>query len=144
MKPFRFSLERVLEWRREELEKEETALRALSAERERLQARRRMIEESLEAEQRALIRSASVSSQTLAALESWKGWVRAEIRRLDHHAQELERRITTQRLRVLEAQRRVKLLERLREKARRRWTAEWNRELENFAAEAYLARWRSG
>lgn len=144
MKPFRFSLERVLEWRREEFETEQAALLALAAERERLRSSRRMIEESLKSEQKALVQSASVSSQTLAALESWKGWVRVEIRRLEHRAQDLERRISMQRVKVLEAQRRVKLLERLREKAHRRWAAEIDRELENFAAEAYLARWRPG
>jgi len=144
MKPFRFPLDRVLEWRREELETEQAALRALQAERERLQARRRMLEGNLEAEQRALVASPSVDSQALEALESWKVWVRGEFRRLEILAQELDGRIAVQRFKTLEAQRRVKLLERLREKAYRRWTAELNRELENFAAEAYLARWRPG
>jgi flagellar FliJ protein len=144
MKPFRFPLDRVLEWRREELETEQAALRALHAERERLQARRRWLEESLEAERRALVASATVESQALEALESWKVWVRGEFQRLGSLAQELERRIAVQRFKTLEAQRKVKLLERLREKAFQRWTAELNRELENFAAEAYLARWRPG
>ncbi len=142
MKPFRFPLERVLEWRREELETEQAALKALHAEKERTHSQRRSLVENLEAEQRALVASPSVSSQALAALESWKGWVRGEIRRLESYLQELDRRIGWQRHKTLEAQRRVKLLERLREKAHRKWKAELDRELEAFAAEAFLARRR--
>jgi len=43
---------------------------------------------------------------------------------------------------VLEAQRRVRLLERLRERRFSEWEAELNRELEALAAESYLARWK--
>jgi flagellar export protein FliJ len=144
MKPFRFPLERVLEWRRGEFETEQAALRLLHAEREGTAARRRTLAESLERERRMLVSPGDVSGETLAALEAYRDWVRRETLRLEDRIRQLDRRIAEQRGRVIEAQRKVKLLERLREKALRQWTAEVNREIESFAAEAFLARWRPG
>jgi hypothetical protein len=42
---------------------------------------------------------------------------------------------------MLEARRRCRLLERLKEHRLTEWTAERDREVEEIAAESYLARW---
>ena len=43
---------------------------------------------------------------------------------------------------MLEARRRCRLLERLKERRLADWTAERNRQLEEVASESFLARWR--
>ena len=45
---------------------------------------------------------------------------------------------------MLEARRRCRLLERLKERRLAEWTAERDQELEEMAAETYLARWSRG
>ena len=45
---------------------------------------------------------------------------------------------------MLEARRRCSLLERLKERRLAEWTHERDRELDEIAAESYLARWSRG
>ena len=51
-----------------------------------------------------------------------------------------ERQITEQRTRLLEARRNVELLKRLRSKRLAAWKLDFNREIEQLAAEAHLSR----
>ena len=52
-----------------------------------------------------------------------------------------QQRAAKQQQAMLEARRRVRLLEKLEEKQLRLWKAEADREQENLAAELYLGRW---
>jgi hypothetical protein len=45
---------------------------------------------------------------------------------------------------VVEARRKVELLDKLRSRALEQWTAEFNKELEAVAADAYAAKWGRG
>lgn len=143
MKPFRFPLERVLEWRKGQAESERAALRLLVGERDAVQSRRRSLETELVEEERAILDAAVLDVPRLAALEAWRAWVRGESTRLENTLRELEQRISVQRQRLIDAERRVRLLQRLKDKSFRNWRLALDKELESFAAEAYLARWRS-
>lgn len=143
MKPFRFPLERVLEWRKEQAERERAALRLLAGERDAVLAHRHSLEAQRAEEERALLNDAVLDVSRLAALETWRAWVRGETARLEIALREVEERISAQRQRVVEAERKVRLLERLRDKSFRNWRLALDKELENFAAEAYLMRWKS-
>ena len=52
-----------------------------------------------------------------------------------------EQDLARQRQTMLEARRRYRLLERLRDRRWEEWRAAASRELENFASESYLAQW---
>jgi hypothetical protein len=52
-----------------------------------------------------------------------------------------QERADAQRGRMVEADRRVKVLEKLEERSRREWRRGYDKELEQLAAEAFLATW---
>jgi flagellar export protein FliJ len=71
---------------------------------------------------------------------------------LDHNARldrllvrrltEAGTRLEAARTRLMEAERKVRVLEKLEEQTRRKWKLEFDRELEGLAGEAHLARWK--
>jgi hypothetical protein len=110
-----------------EIEGAEAALRADVA-----AAERRLQEETA---------AGAFDSSLLAGIEGFRIWARRERLRLDAERQRTQQRIAAQRIRLSEARRDCELLERLKTKARAQWEYELNREMENLAADLYLARW---
>ena len=144
MKRFVFRLESVLRWRRSLFGQEHNRLRALVAERDAILLRLKELEELRQRAEQALLEAPAVTGSELAALEAYRRRLNLERARKQQELADCEPRIEAQRQRVLEAQRRVRLLERLRERRFSEWEAELNRELEALAAESYLARWKRG
>jgi hypothetical protein len=144
MKSFSFPLERVREWRSEQLDVEEGTLRALVAGRMALISRRQELLEDRRSLDLALTRAREVTAEALAALEAYRRWIKAETQRLATAILEAESRVAAQRQRVIEAQRNCRLLGKLRERALRQWWKDAGRETENLAAEIYLAKWEPG
>jgi len=141
MKRFRFSLESVRRWRQSRLEQEQALLQGLLAERAAIQERIRQRElERREAEQ-AVLGASFIQAGELAALEAHRRWLAQERARLEQAAADCENRIAAQREKVQEAQRKVRLIEKLKERRLAEWEAEAARELEALAAETYLAQW---
>jgi flagellar biosynthesis chaperone FliJ len=141
MKEFRFRLDRVLEWRRKKYRMEETRLAACVAlvhatERkiEQLRAERASIERELL--QRRAIPATDFINLGRYRLRAGKEEIGLAEERRCHLLAAAE-----QRARVQQAQQRVKLLEKMRERRLEEHTAAVSRELENLAAEAFLARW---
>lgn len=141
MTSFRFPLQRVLEWRRTQLEIEETRFRqatAAVAEVERLMA------EAEAAGVRAEVQIRQwrpVTGGDLWALDGYRFHVRARERELEAARAERKRKAAAQQAVMLEARRRLRLLERLRERRLEEWRAAEAAELETLASESYLARW---
>jgi hypothetical protein len=54
----------------------------------------------------------------------------------------LPEQIAARQARIVEARRRARLLEKLRGRRLEEWRIAGEREMENFAAEAFLARWQ--
>jgi|YNPBryunderm2012_1023409.scaffolds.fasta_scaffold01808_3 flagellar FliJ protein len=144
MKRFVFGLESVLRWRRSLFEQQQSRLRALVAERDAIRLRLRELEEWRRRAERAVVDAPAVTGGELAALESYRRRLHAERARKQQELADCEARIEAQRQRVVEARRRVRLLERLKERRYAEWEAEALRELETLAAESYLARWKRG
>jgi flagellar export protein FliJ len=141
MQRFRFRLDRVLDWRRKEYRVEETRLaacvalvHAIEKKIERLRAERASIESDL------LGRDA-IPAADFANLGRYR--LRADKERIELSEQRRQGLLSAagQRARVQQAEQRVKLLEKMRERRLEEHTAAVNHELENLAAEAYLARW---
>jgi flagellar protein FliJ len=142
MKPFHFTLERVLTWRNTQLSLAEVRL-------EHLRAALLSVEQALEAilvrrlaAQTQVGKSAEVQGSALASLEALRLWTLRESQRLKTHATDLRRAIEEQNRVVTEARRQVRLVERLKERRYEAWKAENARAMEEMAGEFAVAQWR--
>jgi hypothetical protein len=139
MKAFRFRLERVLEWRRLQLEMEENRLQlqmAALAELDRTGAELEAAAIGAELQVRAW---SPLSGRDLGSLSGFRRYVQNEERTLAERRARSQRELGEQEAAMLEARRRCRLLERLRERQWAEWQATGDRELEQFATESYLA-----
>lgn len=142
MSAFRFRLERVLEWRRAQLAMEEAryrerlgALAALDGESAALEA------SGVEAEVR--VRGWHPrSGGDLAALAAFRHGLRVRRQQIAGQRAKCAAALEAQSKAMLEAQRRCRLLERLRERREAEWRVAADRALEELAGESYLARWK--
>jgi hypothetical protein len=141
MNTFRFSLERVLDWRRVQLEIEESnyrkqlaGLAEMDRQREELRASGRAAEEQVRVWER-------VAGRELQGLGGFRTRVQTLERGMHTARVAACRRLAAQQNLMLEASRRVRLLERLKERRLAEWRAGFEKELEENAAESYLARW---
>lgn len=140
MRRFQFRLESVLGWRVVELEIEEGRLERLFTERRgwddqalALDTRRR--------ESAQLITAKTLDGQQLAAFTCHRQYLEREAARLAAQRADCEKRIAAQQQRVVEAERKVRLLERLKERRLAEWTLDFNRETEALASETFLSKW---
>jgi hypothetical protein len=141
MNAFRFPLEKVLEWRRTQSEIEELKVKqhaAILSELDR--SRAELAAAAIQAELQ--VREAtSVAGAELAALAGFRAHTRKREREILQHRALQVQKLAQQKHVMLEARRRYRLLERLRERRHAEWQSAADREMESFAAEAYLAQW---
>jgi flagellar export protein FliJ len=140
MQRFQFRLASVLGWRALELEREESKLEALFAERNRREAELASLGEQ-EREAERVLSLDSVDGQALSALDAHRAGLHRAAGRLRAARTECDQRIAAQRIRVAEGERKVKLLERLKERRLAEWQIRTDRELEALASETSLAKW---
>jgi hypothetical protein len=141
MKIFRFPLEKALEWRRIELEIEEARYKQQSAELAALDRRRAEIEASGIRAEIQVREWTPVAAGDLSALGSFRLRVKNDEAQLAARRVETLRKLADQQNQMLEARRRCRLLERLKERRLAEWTSARDLELEQIAAESYLSRW---
>lgn len=140
MTNFRFRLDKVLAWRRTQLQlaevefrREAGALALLDQALAELEARGARTEVE--------VRDWSpLSGSDLAALDGFRRYVGRHGKELAAKRAEQARKLAEREQAMLEARRRCRLLERLRERRLEEWQAEDKRELEQLAAESHLAR----
>ena len=142
MKRFEFSLARVLEFRRRQLELEESKIEALNAERAALDGESARLAAEEERTRGALMVTGSVEAGELVAADLYLRHLAEERKRQREKLADWSTRLRKQQDAVLEARRRLRLLEKLEEKKFREWQTEVDRELENLASELFLARWK--
>jgi len=140
MKSFHFALERVLEWRRSELDLAEARFREQMAvlagiEREQAEMEAAGIRAEIQVRQWR-----PVSGSDLAALAGFRLQTKAHEKTLSARRTECARELAGRQTTMLEARRRLRLLERLKERRLAEWRAVCDRDLEEQAAELYLAR----
>ena len=141
MKNFRFSLQKVLEWRQTQLELQDMKYKRQAAEIAALDgAREALLAAALRAE-REVREHGAVHGSELAALAEFRDQVKKIRLRLADRRAAAQKRLAEEQRALLEARRRCRLLERLAERRRKEWEAERDRELEATASESYLARW---
>jgi len=141
MRTFQFRLERVLDWRRLELESEEARFQrqaAVLAELDRARADVTEAARHAEAEVRAY---SPLSGDHLGALAEFQAFVRRRETEIAAQRVEAVRKLDAQRAVMLEARRRFRLLERLRGRRWEEWRKAGDKELEELAGESYTAQW---
>jgi hypothetical protein len=144
MSGFRFSLEKALDLRRLQLELEESKFQQQAAallELDRMRDYMRASRANAEAQVRAGVWAQGLD---LAALGAFRLHVQAKEKDLALRRVEGEKKLEERRNAMLEARRRCRLLERLKERRKGEWDTAFNRELEAVAAESFLAQWNRG
>ena len=140
MKRFSFRLEQVLDWRRQQAEIEETKLERLFCELRKAEADQQQAERDRAEAADSVLTGASVTAQDLAALDSYRQHLDRVKRRLEQQHADCLKRIAEQQKHVRESQRRVKLLENLKDRRLHDWEYALQREVDNLAAELHLTR----
>lgn len=141
MNSFRFPLQRALEWRRTQLELAEVQLQqqlAALAELERTRAELEAIGVRAESEVREWN---PLAGGDLTALGSFRLLVRQRARELAVQRTACQKVLAERQADLLEARRKCRLLERLKERRRAEWQLACDRELDELASESYLAQW---
>lgn len=139
MKAFQFRLERVLEWRRTELDLAEARFQEQMAvlagiEREHAEMEADGIRAEIQVREWR-----PVSGGDLAALDGFRLQMKAREKALVARRSEGARKLAERQAAMLEARRRLRLLERLKERRLGEWRVACDREIEEQAAELYLA-----
>jgi flagellar export protein FliJ len=143
MKAFHFRLERVLEWRQTEFELAEHRLREAAAALGRLDEESRRLSAGREAAERAVRTADSVDGADLVAHSGYLRRLRRDADALAARRVQLDRELAARQQRLIEARRRLRIIEKCRERRLVAWEAQLGREIEAFAGESYLARWNS-
>ena len=139
MNAFRFSLDKVLAWRRTELDLEEVKFKRQLAALADLDRERAALEA---AGVRAEIDTRNfnpLAGGDLAGLANFRLHVQVAEKRIASRRVECQRQLAAQQSAMLEARRRCRLLERLKERRHAEWQAACDRELEELASESFLA-----
>jgi flagellar export protein FliJ len=120
---------------------EEAKLDMLRAERQQIEAESVRLENEVSGTRKSLMVTGSVEAQELAAADQYLHSLAIEGKRQAAKLADWQQRTAKQQQTMVEARRRLRLLEKLEEKQLRLWKEEAGREQENLSAELYLARW---
>jgi flagellar export protein FliJ len=142
MNAFHFPLQKVLEWRRTQLDLEEIQLRRQRSVLGTLDARRAQLDASGSDAERQIRGWSPVAAGELEALGGFRLRVKDQQREMADARVECIQQLDRQEARMLEARRRLRLLERLKERRQAEWRAARDKELEELATESYLAKWQ--
>lgn len=141
MTKFTFRLARVLEFRRLRAQVLRATLERLHAERIALESREQALLDLRTAEELAIRRpGTSLSVIELSGLGRMQAYVEYAKAGFARERTELERRIHSQQAAVVEADRQVSLLEKLEGRQKAEWQIQFDRELEELAADSYRSR----
>jgi len=142
MTSFRFPLQKSLDWRRTQLELAEARLERQLAELAGLdRARAELQADGIRTE--VEVREYNpLAGRDLTALGNFRLLVKLRQKEIAGRRLECERELAARKAVLLEARRSCRLLERLKERRWGEWQQARDRELEDLAADSYLARWR--
>ena len=141
MTDFRFPLQKVLDWRRTQLELAEAGFQQQLAALAAVDRAYAEIEASGIRAEVEVRRWDPLAGRDLAALGRFRLLVQSREKQISLQRAECQRELALRKSAMLEARRRCRLLERLKERRLAEWTSARDRELEALASESYLARW---
>jgi flagellar export protein FliJ len=129
MKNFRFRLDRVLDWRRTQMEMEETRLKQMHAALAALDQEKAALESARDHAGQVVLGSHRVDGAELQLLSSYKAAVKLQCARLDEKKRTGEQATASQQQKLLEARRRLRLLENLKDRRLAEWKYETERQM---------------
>ena len=141
MASFHFRLERVLRWRQAQLAIEEAKQKKLLQEQTRLQTFAAQVGVEKTRLSASLGTLPDMRGEDLRAVTAYSLRLKKFAENLAGQTARCERDLAAQRKKCREAERRVRLLEELKNRKATDWRYEQDRELEALASEAYLANW---
>ena len=141
MTGFRFRLESVLNWRRTQLEVEEGKLRREIAALGELDRLREQAGQAGVNAENQVRQWRPVTGADLAALGAFRKALETEKGRIAARRKAQAARAAAQQTALMEARRRCRLLERLKERRFEEWRIAAAKELEELASEASIAKW---
>lgn len=141
MKRFHFPLQRVLEWRSIHMRSAEEKLTRLQEEQAALVHRETALRAAEIKTEMGLLSLPVMDGSDLQSLAGFQLRMRSERAEIESLRARCQAAIVQQRTRVLIARRDFRVVEKLREKRFQTWIYLSDREIEETAAEAYLARW---
>jgi flagellar export protein FliJ len=141
MKAFRFALDRALHIRRTQLEIERSKLQKLVREGEQLDKQAAALIAEAAGNRRMVSTQQLLTGSEIAMMPDYQRASKQRLLKLDSLKQDLVKRIQEQQRQTVEAERKVKLLEKLRAKRFSEWETLTRKEQEDFASDAFLARW---
>lgn len=144
MQPFRFSLEHVLSWNRKLAETEESRFQSCLAGLRKVQEAIAELKAERIVVEQGVVHNAKIPAQDLAALGPYRIRVATQEANLNSEQRRRQHALDEQREKLVTSQRRVKLLEKLRERRLAEHVYRTDKELEETAAEAYAARFITG
>jgi hypothetical protein len=140
MTAFRFRLQRVLDFRRMQFQIAESECQRAGAKLHAVQAQQTSLALRKNETRNACANQLEVVGRDLAPLSNWYRWTEREdgrLKGLEHAAaQELQKR----RAALIEAQRKIRLLEKLSANRQTEWQSDFDRELEELAADSTNSR----
>lgn len=140
MKAFHFSLEQVMRWRASQVDVEKSQFSSAVARVNAVSSAIALLTSELESG--ALTRTNGVSGAELALWDAYDARTRRQLAAMQVQRLEAETAASACRQALVEADRRLKLLQNLKKNQHNRWMTDWNRELEAFASESFLGRFR--
>jgi flagellar export protein FliJ len=141
MTTFRFPLQKVLDWRRTQLELAEASFQQQIAALAAIDRAYAEMEASGIRAEWEVRRWDPLAGGDLAALGRFRLLVQSREKQISLQRVECQRELAVRKTAMLEARRRCRLLERLKERRLAEWTLARDRELEELASESYLSRW---
>ncbi len=141
MTSFRFPLEKVLRLRYTQLELEEARFRRQAAELATLDRALAEMEASAIGAEADLRAQKVVTGRDLAALGGYRMAVKEREEQIVQQRDACRRLVAERQAAMMEARRRFRLLEKLKERRLGEWEKARDRELEEIASESFLARW---
>src|SRR5580658_1506442 len=141
MKRFQFPLQRVFEWRSLQMRSAEEKLARLQEQQAGLVHRENALRAAEVKAAMGLLKLPTMDGSDLQSLAAFQLRMRSQRAELHAARARCQAEIVQQRTRVLIARRDFRVLEKLKEKRLQSWIYLTDREIENTAADAYLARW---
>jgi flagellar export protein FliJ len=137
VKAFTFRLEQVLRWRETEKSLQEARVATAAAALAKIQSWL----EKVRAELAGARIDDNPDGSALRAYAAFRDHARARIHHLEGQARAAKRTVDLEMNCLVEADRKMTLIDNLRQRARTAWTREFDRELSTFADEAFLNRY---
>jgi flagellar export protein FliJ len=139
MKRFEFSLRRVLDIRKQQADMERARLQALLGTVGRLRVAKQSLEQELHDARTGLTRSFATGND-YRIFADFEQHTHRRCAAIERDIQRVQQQVRDQQVKVMDADQQVKLLEKLKAKKLQEWNHQVDKELEELAADSFLAR----